>query len=306
MIGEIWEGPVFKLLAKNDSGAAAGHQSGVVIPKDLAFFFPQLDETKAQDDERIWAHLVVDGVVVDSVLTRYQFQTWGGTRKPERRVTDRLQPLLRPTLPGDVFLVYRSATTAGMYKFEVVTAGSPSRLALIASLGGRRWGSAPTSLILSSPAEERAELAILDAQTALPFQCFDADVGRTLAQRVARSRAFSKIVLASYPGCALCHGGLVNGARSELEAAHIVSRGRGGTDDPRNGLGLCRTHHWALDEGLWTVDATGGVIVSEAANRPRNASLLAVAGRTLRLSARPEHAPHPDAWMWHAAEVYVR
>ena len=36
--------PLFKKLAHNDTGMAAGHQAGVVIPTAMDRFFPQLSE----------------------------------------------------------------------------------------------------------------------------------------------------------------------------------------------------------------------------------------------------------------------
>lgn len=48
------------------------------------------------------------------------------------------------------------------------------------------------------------------------------------------------------PLCALCDLDILR----LLEAAHIFPKEYGGTDDPRNGLVLCRNHHKAFDEGL--------------------------------------------------------
>lgn len=88
---------VYKKLAHNDTGAARGHQGGIVIPRDIAEFFPPLPAVIATSgptvDARLKADLFVDGVRVAVIETRYQHQTWGGTRPPERRLTDNLGPL---------------------------------------------------------------------------------------------------------------------------------------------------------------------------------------------------------------------
>jgi putative restriction endonuclease len=39
----IFDRPMFKRLAPNDTGAAPGHQGGIVIPKDLGPYFPDLE-----------------------------------------------------------------------------------------------------------------------------------------------------------------------------------------------------------------------------------------------------------------------
>jgi predicted restriction endonuclease len=39
----------------------------------------------------------------------------------------------------------------------------------------------------------------------------------------------------------------------EAEAAHIIGKEVSGTDDPRIGLALSRSMHWAFDNGLFTL-----------------------------------------------------
>ena len=55
---------------------------------------------------------------------------------------------------------------------------------------------------------------------------------------------FKFLVLKRYgPCCAIC--GI--DVPQLLDAAHIVPKEKGGTDDPRNGLVLCALHHRAFD-----------------------------------------------------------
>src|SRR3546814_15962955 len=61
--------------------------------------------------------------------------------------------------------------------------------------------------------------------------------------------------------CAMCGGGATApDGRSEIEAAHVIPRGMAGADDVRNGLSLCRLHHWAFDNMLLGI-STGRMIV---------------------------------------------
>lgn len=39
-----------------------------------------------------------------------------------------------------------------------------------------------------------------------------------------------------------------------VQAAHLVAKGKRGSDDPRNGLPLCANHHLAFDRGYWCMD----------------------------------------------------
>ncbi|MGC7153804.1 HNH endonuclease [Paenarthrobacter ureafaciens] len=50
--------------------------------------------------------------------------------------------------------------------------------------------------------------------------------------------------------CAVC--GLTIGGL--LQAAHLLSKSAGGSDDARNGLPLCANHHLAFDRGYWCID----------------------------------------------------
>jgi putative restriction endonuclease len=60
-----WKGPIFKVLAHNDTGAARGHQAGFLIPKALRKYMPPLagnvDALNPTIDKRILADLFLDG-----------------------------------------------------------------------------------------------------------------------------------------------------------------------------------------------------------------------------------------------------
>ena len=53
----------------------------------------------------------------------------------------------------------------------------------------------------------------------------------------------------------------------EAQAVHIVPKNQNGTDDPRNGLTLCRAHHWAFDTGLFTLAHDYTVVLSPLVRR---------------------------------------
>lgn len=83
--------------------------------------------------------------------------------------------------------------------------------------------------------------------------------------RKARSYAFSKIVKSSFEyKCAVCKKQRRNKkGHYEVEAAHIYPKEKNGSDDPRNGLALCKLHHWAFDNGLFTLDDDYSVLVAD-------------------------------------------
>jgi hypothetical protein len=65
-----------------------------------------------------------------------------------------------------------------------------------------------------------------------------------------RDEAFREVLLTEYDyTCAICGMKFVVDRLHEAQAGHIVPKNKNGTDDPRNGLTLCRAHHWAFDAG---------------------------------------------------------
>jgi putative restriction endonuclease len=59
-----------------------------------------------------------------------------------------------------------------------------------------------------------------------------------------------------------------------VEAAHIHQFSHSRNDDITNGIALCRNHHWAFDQGLWTINQEFKVMVAcgafteQAINQP--------------------------------------
>lgn len=82
-------------------------------------------------------------------------------------------------------------------------------------------------------------------------------------RRTLRDSRFSREVRARSGGrCAVCPEGLSYAAVNILEAAHIRSVQAQGPDDLANGLPLCPNHHALFDEGFWSIEARGRVLVS--------------------------------------------
>jgi putative restriction endonuclease len=82
----------------------------------------------------------------------------------------------------------------------------------------------------------------------------------------ARNAAFSKNVKRNYAyACAVCNKKRFSvSGYPEVEAAHIYPKEKNGSDDYRNGIALCKLHHWAFDAGLFAVSDEMKVIVKPA------------------------------------------
>lgn len=81
------------------------------------------------------------------------------------------------------------------------------------------------------------------------------DNGFSNYKRKKRSAAFSRTIKKNYDNsCAVCgKKRFTNSGYPEVEAAHIYPKSKKGADDPRNGISLCKFHHWAFDNGLFSI-----------------------------------------------------
>lgn len=307
------EGFFFKILAHNDTGQAAGHQGGIVVPKDLADFFPPVVQTSGPThDVRLRALLYVDGRQVGSVSTRYQHQTWGGTRSPERRLTDNLGPLRNVASAGDVLLFRKNLEDEASIELFLVTKGSLEFSHILPMTAGRRWG----VLDQKDPPVSQQDLRVasdeLDKEALSPPTAFMSDRKSEIATltRKARDHAFRRRVIASYASrCA------VTARRYEvpavgllgLDAAHIVPVKAGGSDDPANGIALTKDLHWAFDRGLIGVDASRRVVVPEAVQDiSGNEFLRDLHGQPIHEANEPRYRALDDAFAWHRQNILIQ
>ena len=171
----------------------------------------------------------------------------------------------------------------------------------------------PESLLLSSDeiqAEEKIMHALLDA----PFTAFDQTVARINSSRQAyvRSRIFRNIVVEQYNyACAVCNFRLSTPDNIyEIQAAHIIPRSKRGTDDPRNGIGLCGIHHWMFDKGVISVlpfDLTIRVAdyIKAHSGDLSSAQIVQYAEQPIHSTVDPEYSPATLALEWHNENVFI-
>lgn len=127
----------------------------------------------------------------------------------------------------------------------------------------------------------RADIeAQLDAE---PPESVETDCVDT--KQIARSEAFCRVVREAYDSrCAVCgsHRETIDG-NPEVEAAHIKPKAEGGPDDIRNGLALCRLHHWAYDGGWLSLTSNLEIEVAEVPDRRGYDEFLSLDGNKIRL-----------------------
>jgi putative restriction endonuclease len=114
-------------------------------------------------------------------------------------------------------------------------------------------------------------------------------------RRKARDSAFRELVRDTYENtCAVCGNQRESpNGNPEVEAAHIYPHSVGGSDDIRNGIALCKFHHWAFDSGWISFTDDHEIIVAEATDKNGYHELKQLEGRSLRLPENKEAHPHP-------------
>lgn len=309
-----WDLPFFKVLANNDTGAATGHQGGIVIPKDLRSFFPGLSEETSSwnptTDQRIEAELFVENRFLASVSTRYQYQTWGGTRTPESRLTDQLVPLRNLAQGGDILIFQRSIDRLDKYRLTLVRKSSNEFNVLHGLIAGERWGILGAATPLSD--NELANALNQEQQReSATFSLTDDEAHQVESRviRIARSVAFRLSVTRLYGyTCAVCGESLKSPrGMMELDAAHIVPRSQLGSDDSRNGIAMCKRHHWAFDGGLFGIGNQREIIVPHTVQQiPANAILTDFNGRLIREASQQNLRAHADALAWHRKNILLQ
>jgi putative restriction endonuclease len=84
---------------------------------------------------------------------------------------------------------------------------------------------------------------------------------------------------------------------SLMKAAHICGKAHHGSDDWRNGLPLCSTHHDAFDAQLFTI-----IPDTLAIKTMPNVSLASI-GITTKILTPIHRRPHPEALSWRFAQT---
>ena len=129
------------------------------------------------------------------------------------------------------------------------------------------------------------------------------DVASIQVETPVRSAGFRKAIMEIYEyTCAVCELNIqAASGESVTDAAHIVPFSVSYNDDVRNGMSLCKSHHWAFDTGLIAVSEEYRVVVSSAmAEQGPTASMLTgLRDRKIWLPREPEHRPAPEALTWH-------
>ena len=129
-----------------------------------------------------------------------------------------------------------------------------------------------------------------------------------------RSAGFRRAIMKIYKhACAVCElniralreESVTDTAESVTDAAHIIPFSVSHNDDIRNGISLCKSHHWAFDTGLISISETYQVIVSPFISEqgPTGGILEELRDKPIKKPEAEQHFPDQDALAWHRTEV---
>ena len=310
-----WDQPFFKRLALNDTGSGNGHQSGPYIPKSIQDFFPVLDTASTSAarptvDTALVAELYFDGHHIGIDVVRYQVQTWKGTRRPEPRLTGNLGPLYSKAEAGDMMVMQRSRDRLDYYRLFVFKKLSPAFQTLDEVAGSRGWG----ALFMESPPVSQQDIVAarteMLADAVQPFVPVRESVSRVTMSRkaIARDTAFRETLLTQYHRrCSVSGIALATHSLAETEAAHVIPIGRGGADEPRNGITLTGTLHWAFDRGLFGISENRRVFVpAPVLAMPENEWLVQFHEKQISEADKPSLRTAAEAFAWHRTNILAQ
>lgn len=140
-----------------------------------------------------------------------------------------------------------------------------------------------------------------------PFVAENRAVYRVLRQK--RDAAFRNIVLVNYGHtCAVTGQRFHSPHHVEADGAHIIGKDVRGTDDPRNGIALSRSTHWAFDRGIFRISDQYEVEVNPkiADASTDKFPIIEMDRKQIMLPKDQYYWPHPEALAWHKEEVFDR
>ena len=147
------------------------------------------------------------------------------------------------------------------------------------------------------PSEEEVEEERTELQQATDTdpQLRDDTEEYTESRRRARDAAFTQLVREAYDmQCAICGSERESpDGNPEVEAAHIYPKREGGSDDVRNGIALCKLHHWAFDSGWLSLTDGYEMLVEEAPDRNGYHEFKQLEDKQIQLPDEEEAQPHP-------------
>lgn len=129
-----------------------------------------------------------------------------------------------------------------------------------------------------------------------------------LKKSIVRNAFFRKSIVHLYKyHCALCRIKVQSAiGQNIVDGAHIKPLSIFHDNHIDNGISFCKNHHWAFDNGLFTIDNDYKIIVAKNFTEysPNTKSIQEFDREKLLLPTSIEYFPRPDALQWHHDHVF--
>ena len=209
---------------------------------------------------------------------------------------------------GNAYEVIKQATSPGDLNSVVDYAYLDEELFSLLSSEHAR-GALRDAIINRYFANYRAEILAISAEeseigayrNAIERQMDDQNLSVSEVREVVRGAAFSRSVRQAYDyQCSACGIRFVLDDIFIVDAAHLIPFSETQDDDPRNGIALCKNHHWIMDKALIAPGVDLRWHVSKALDEriPGQKDLLELQSRTLLLPSNERYYPRQDALEW--------
>lgn len=149
------------------------------------------------------------------------------------------------------------------------------------------------------------EVERLKAEAQSKFRTGRVSESKDEAGYYVRHALFPRVVKQLYNhSCAVCSLCVhTDEGNSLIDAAHIMPFSQFHNDDPRNGIALCKNHHWGFDAGWFALSNEYKVLVSP---HLQESSGYLKQGGFIRLPEETQYAPAQETLEWHRLNIYKR
>jgi putative restriction endonuclease len=131
-----------------------------------------------------------------------------------------------------------------------------------------------------------------------------------LRKSVVRSALFRKSIVHLYDyRCSFCGLKVIHSlTQSIVDGAHIKPFARFYNNCIDNGIALCKNHHWAFDQGLFTIDNSYRIMISKIfqEDSPNSRKITDFHEATILLPSQEKHYPNLESIQWHRQNIFRR
>lgn len=124
-------------------------------------------------------------------------------------------------------------------------------------------------------------------------------------ERQKREKSFSLSIKKQYLyHCAVCRSKVITpDGKVIVDGAHIIPWKVSYNDDPRNGISLCKNHHWMFDKHLYTIKPDFTILVSPILfEKGQKMDLKNMPDTKILLPSNNQFTPAEEALMYHNKE----